>query len=315
MNSEAPRSYSSQSRGPVARMREAWNLAEALLQNIDAGVELELARLRRVEAAIGEETGIVLDDLDALDVGAGQLLLAMIYFGRGNRVVGIDQNVIAQGFHPKVYWDMLRTNGVQRLLKTLARKALGIDRRYRRRFQALLGVERVPPLRVLQMDAGELEFDSCSFDFVYSLLVLQHVQEPDAVLREVARVLRPGGVAYLDVTVYTGPTGALDVRTLGGRSTSLPPWAHLRVDFREQIQESAYLNRLRLPEWRRLLEDTMPGAAVRLSPVGDERLDPEARRLREAGDLADYSLEELLTTNAAFVWRKPIAADSAAGRR
>jgi hypothetical protein len=134
------------------------------------------------------------------------------------------------------------------------------------------------------------------------------VHEPKRVLREVGRVLRPGGVAYLDVTVYTSPTGALDVRALGGRSMSLPPWAHLRAAFQDQVQESAYLNRLRLSDWTQLLAETMPGAATRLSPVEDEWAEPEARRLREVGELAEYSLEELLTSNAAFVWRKPIPA-------
>jgi SAM-dependent methyltransferase len=301
-------SYSSESKGIAARLREAWNLTAALLHDVDAGVDRDLMRLRRVEEAVVEETGLVMRDLDVLDVGAGQLLLAMMYFGRGNRVVGIDQNVIAQGFDPLVYWRMLRANGPDRVLKTLARKALGIDRRYRRRFTRLVGLERVPPLRVLEMDAGALTFDSGSFDLVYSLLVLQHVQEPARVLHEVARVVRPGGVAYLDFTVYTAPTGALDVRALGGRSTTLPPWAHLRSGVQDQVQESAYLNRLRLPEWEVLFAEIMPGAIKRLSQAELEEYELEAQRLRESGELSEYSLEELLTTNAAFIWRKPAAA-------
>lgn len=232
----------------------------------------------------------------------------MMYFSHRNRVVGIDQNVIAQGFDPLAYWRMLRANGGVRVLKTLGRKVLGIDRRYRRQFMRSLGLRDVPRLKVLQMDAAALDFASESFDFVYSLLVFPHLSGPSSAAEELARVLRPGGVAYVDFTVYTGASGALDVRALGGRATALPPWAHLRPAFQAEVQESAYLNRLRLPEWQRLFSTIMPGAAGRFFSPDAERYEPEARRLRESGELADYSLEELLTSQAAFIWRKPLAA-------
>jgi hypothetical protein len=45
-----------------------------------------------------------------------------------------------------------------------------------------------------------------------------------------------------------------------------------------------------------------------LSQAELEEYEPEAQRLRESGELSEYSLEELLTTNAAFIWRKPAAA-------
>lgn len=44
-----------------------------------------------------------------------------------------------------------------------------------------------------QGDAHQLPFESNSFDVVYCRYLLEHVANPDMVLREVARVLRPGG--------------------------------------------------------------------------------------------------------------------------
>ncbi len=66
-------------------------------------------------------------------------------------------------------------------------------------------------------DAVELPFDDASFDRVHASWLLEHVPDPGAVVREVARVLKPGGVAHFvevdNATLRTEP--ALDaVRSL-----------------------------------------------------------------------------------------------------
>jgi ubiquinone/menaquinone biosynthesis C-methylase UbiE len=52
---------------------------------------------------------------------------------------------------------------------------------------------------VRQMDAERLEFPDASFDFVWSWGVIHHSADTAAVVREIARVLRPGGEARLMV--------------------------------------------------------------------------------------------------------------------
>ena len=53
-------------------------------------------------------------------------------------------------------------------------------------------------------DAARLPFGSETFDCVVSTAVLEHVPYPARVVREIHRVLRPGGVLYLEVPFLEG---------------------------------------------------------------------------------------------------------------
>jgi len=50
-----------------------------------------------------------------------------------------------------------------------------------------------PRVTYRQGDAHALDFPDASFDLVYARYLLEHVARPDAVLREMRRVVRPGG--------------------------------------------------------------------------------------------------------------------------
>ena len=59
-------------------------------------------------------------------------------------------------------------------------------------------LERYPEIEAhLSPDPVRLPFDDGSFDTVLSCGVLEHVQDPDASLDEIRRVLRPGGTFYV----------------------------------------------------------------------------------------------------------------------
>ena len=47
-----------------------------------------------------------------------------------------------------------------------------------------------------------LSFPDAGFDLTVTLDVMEHVNQPDAVLREVARTLKPGGAYLFTVPTY-----------------------------------------------------------------------------------------------------------------
>jgi SAM-dependent methyltransferase len=306
------RSYTSaQPGGVLGFAREALHLYRSYSGTAPLVAEV-LDRLQEQERMLAAARGSEVRGLRMLDVGAGQRLIGMAYHSRGNEVVGIDLDVVVQGLDAAGYARMLRTNGPKRVVKTLGRKAVGIDFRFRREIIRQLGLATLPRFDVRQMDATRLEFPDESFDVVYSLEVFSFVPDADRALAETARVLRPGGVANHRFLLYTARTGGLDVRMIGGRAADLPLWAHLRPEHRHEVVESAYLNRLRLPEWRALVEGRLPGARIELHQPERAELEPQARRLQERGELTDYDLDELVTTDVSVTWRKPLD-DAGAG--
>jgi ubiquinone/menaquinone biosynthesis C-methylase UbiE len=56
----------------------------------------------------------------------------------------------------------------------------------------------------VQADAARLPFRSAAFDCVIATAVLEHVPHPQRVVREVHRVLRPGGLFYVEVPFLEG---------------------------------------------------------------------------------------------------------------
>ena len=73
-----------------------------------------------------------------------------------------------------------------------------------------------------------------SFDAIVSYEVLEHVQRPEAAFAAMARLLRPGGIAYHDYNPFFSVNGGHSPCTLA------IPWGHVRLDaadFRRYLEE------------------------------------------------------------------------------
>jgi ubiquinone/menaquinone biosynthesis C-methylase UbiE len=99
---------------------------------------------------------------------------------------------------------------LHRCYEALARRparTVGVDLS---RFLVERAAERFPAYEFHVADGGALPFDSGSFDLVYASTVLVHTTDPGGIVREMARVAKPGGkVAVLDqdfetATLYPG---------------------------------------------------------------------------------------------------------------
>lgn len=244
--------------------------------------------------------------LDILEIGSGQRSIQLAVMSKGNRAVGIDQESSGDSLNLKSVLETVKSDGIMRATKTVARKIMGFDRATWKEYVKQSGASSVPELNILKMNAAHMSFPNNSFDVVFSRAVFEHVENPEAVLKEVARVLRPKGVLYCLLHLYTSDSGCHDIRILLNRRGELPLWAHLRESHHQKVIENTFLNRLRLHEWRRIVEFTLPGAKVE-SMMDDDSSDHKSKltQIREAGELINYSDEELLSVTVKVIWQRP----------
>ena len=301
-------SYTSTPTSLYNRLREIGQLFRMANQPIEGSVEWTLGLYEGTKRRVKSNTGVVLSGMKGLEIGPGQKLGCLRCFGLTNEMVGIDTDIIAHGTNPLAYLQMLRHNSMLRTAKTLTRQALGVDRRFSVALAAQLGVEKFPPPRLARMSATAMTFPDASFDFVYSHSVFEHIDDPEAALREVRRVLRPNGVAYISVHLWTSHSGSHDPKILADGRPLDPLWPHLRPALESSVHANTYLNKLSLAEWRSVFAKVFDGASY-VSDRQDDEIGDGLTRLRAAGELSNYTDEELVTVNLIAIWQKPGRSD------
>ena len=195
-----------------------------------------------------------------LDVGCGaNAPMSVLLHSAGARVTGIDAYVGHRwglGVNPARYVDYVREAGVLRTLRKMAGEIV-YDRHYYRTLAAKTGLtltERNLDLR--QMDVRSAALPDGSVDLIHSNATWEHIPDVAEANRQVARLLRPGGLAYIEIHLFPALSGGHDLPWIVPGKTELGsviPWQHLR---NPAWQAPVFLNRLRERDYDRLFKTT-----------------------------------------------------------
>jgi SAM-dependent methyltransferase len=241
-----------------------------------------------------------------LDIGCGaNAPMTLMLHSAGVRVIGVDEYVGHRwglGFKASRYLSYRKEVGIAKTARKMAGELI-----YDRHYYATLREELGFPLSeegidLRRMHAETLQFADGAFDIVYSNATWEHIANVRAANQEVARVLSPGGIAYVEIHLFPSLSGGHDLPWIVPGKTDIGdihPWGHLRDP---AWRPPVHLNRLRERDYHRLFEETTAFEMLewRVEFTEGEELVTEAI-LR---DLPDYSREELTKRSIIVVLRR-----------
>lgn len=105
-----------------------------------------------------------------------------------------------------------------------------------------------------RVDVTDLPFADGSFDVVLCSHVFEHVPDDLRAMRELRRVLRPGGWAVLDAPVDEARAVTFEdgsITTAAGRRRAFKQWDHVRVygrDYRDRLRAAGWV--VELDPWQ-----------------------------------------------------------------
>lgn len=243
-------------------------------------------RVRGEQALAAERTRDLLPDIDpnrpqrVLDLANGRLRPQYeLLNGAGHHVVGIDLINRPQPVGPDEI--------AYRLARWL----------YRSRMPRMTGHAD----RLICGDVGVLPFPDDYFDVVTSIAAFEHFLNVPAVVADLQRVLRPGGLAYIRIHPFACPSGGHNVKLMEIPLRRLPAgvdaWDHLR---QRRLPLTVPLNEWRIQQYAdefvRHFEIVKQYCAMR---EGEALLTPAIEM-----ELAAYSRDELTCGAYVIVARK-----------
>jgi SAM-dependent methyltransferase len=152
-------------------------------------------------------------------------------------------------------------------------------------------------------DVSALPFQDESIDIVTSVAAFEHFLNVPAVVKELRRVIKPGGLVWVSVHLFSSPSGGHNVSLAQVPLRDVPrgvdPWDHLR---KRRLPFHVPLNQWRkdqyLSEFNTRFEILKHYCAMR---EGEDFLTPEIEN-----ELSDYSRDELTCGAYVIVGRKPL---------
>lgn len=97
---------------------------------------------------------------------------------------------------------------------------------------------------MVTMDLTDIQYPAAHFDVIYCSHVLEHIPDDRRAMREMHRVLRPDGVAFIQVPLAKAPTYEdFSITTDAGRFEAFGQEDHVRLygpDIAERLEESGF---------------------------------------------------------------------------
>ena len=266
-------------RSDVARQAE---LCQAVLLHWREGAAFAPYALRCFEVLEQNLSKLELQlgpGFEVCELGPGDsLCLASLIAAKGASYVGVDP------------WPPVLTPALYEDAARFFREETGLD------VSSVLDMSS-DPIRYsasIRREVSSLSLADASADFVFSIAVLEHVRDPQSMLAEGWRLLRPGGVAL----------HSIDYEDHRGRGPAA--WEFLRLSTSEwdRLHEGDkardYTNRVRHSKWLALIEElgfeVVQVEVGRGTPPSDLRVHP---------DLLPFAEGDLEIQGAHFVLRKP----------
>ena len=289
----------------LARSYQQLAHALRLRKSAERNMSILFEVVRRDEGRMVTKMGRPLENMKFLEIGPGQGMERASYFGVKNTVLGMDLDVIPQGMNVDSYMQMIKENGLGRFAKTVGRKVI-LGGANAKAWAKAIGINSLKYPTVIHGDICKTVPEQNAFDVVMSWSVFEHLPDPKQALMNVIDALKPGGIFYISIHLYTSNSGHHDIRAFTGNEDELPLWAHLRPSTKDQIDPSSYLNEWRLSQWRQLFSEITPNHDEYLeSYEHPERYGPQLTGSLQQ-ELSQYTREELLTVEAIYSWKKPV---------
>lgn len=258
----------------------------------------------RLRGYLEQYVAVSIERANILEIGCGQIPVQVALFhAEGAKIVGIDIDMPTYKMTIPIFWRIIQINGLERAMKSLARHVL-FDRKFFRNLSKEFGTHIIfNDIDVRLMDATKMAFESDTFDFIYSNVVFQHIDNIEGAVRELNRVLKPSGIAAINIHLFPSLSGGICLDWLypeKSPSKIVPPWDHLR---KSKYPANIHLNKMTINQYRKIFNA--------YTNIVEEQTVVEGERFL-TGELEDeltakgYTREDLLTRTVLFLVRKKL---------